>query len=107
MNLPDHLEQLRRQAFVGRLLEKLSGDKIYYFRSRSTGVRRNTGVFAASEAEARKKLRRPSPDDAEVYAVRTPNPGEGDHGWSRIRADGRGPDSSRFGRGRGFGPPRT
>jgi hypothetical protein len=39
--------------------------------------------------------------------VRDKKPDEDSGGrWSRLRADGKGPESSSLGKGRGFGPPR-
>ena len=80
--------------------------KAYYFKDKVTGKERNTPVFATSAAAAKKKLRRPSPDNAVVSAVRTPQSGEGVKGWSRVRKDGKGPEASKHGKGRGFGPKR-
>jgi hypothetical protein len=85
----------------------MSKMKAYYFKDKTTGRKRNTAIFATSASAARKKLKRPAPANAVVYAVRTPQTGEGAHGhWSRIRADGRTPQTSRLGHGRGFGPRR-
>lgn len=81
--------------------------KAYYVKSRKTGRKRNTAIFATSAKAAKAKSRRPAPSDAVVYAVRTPKAGETRGGkWSRVRADGKSPAKSRLGRGRGFGPKR-
>ena len=81
--------------------------KAYYLKSKSTGKKRNTAVFATSAKAAKAKSRRPSGSDAVVYAVRTPKAGETRGGkWSRVRADGKSPAKSRLGKGRGFGPKR-
>lgn len=81
--------------------------KAYYLKSKSTGRKRNTAVFATSAKAAKAKSRRPSGSDAVVYAVRTPKAGETRGGkWSRVRADGKSPAKSRLGKGRGYGPKR-
>lgn len=89
--------------------KRLAGAKIkaYFFEDKVSGKRRNTAVFARSADAAKEKLVRPPADRARVYAVRDVKPGEGAGGrWSRIRADGKGPEASSMGKGRGFGPPR-
>ena len=81
--------------------------KAYYFEDTRTGKKRNTAVFGTSAAAAKARLVRPPKEHARVYSVRTPKPGEGAGGrWSRIRADGKSPEQSSMGKGRGFGPPR-
>ncbi|MGL5720306.1 MAG: hypothetical protein ACRCYP_05895 [Alphaproteobacteria bacterium] len=81
--------------------------KGYYFKDKKTGKKRNTAVFATSAGAAKKKLRRPSAENAVVYSVRTPKAGETKGGkWSRVRADGKSPKKSKYGKGRGFGPKR-
>ena len=90
-------------------MSRYAGAKIkaYYFEDKVSGKRRNTAVFARSAEAAKEKLVRPPADRAKVYAVRDVKPGEGAGGrWSRIRADGKGPDASTHGKGRGYGPPR-
>lgn len=77
---------------------------LYFFKSKSTGKLRNTGVHAASAKAARKKLKRPAPSDAVVYKVLKKEPKGG--GWDRTRADGKSPSKSRLGKGRGYGPKR-
>jgi hypothetical protein len=85
----------------------MAKNKAYYFKDKVSGTKRNTPVFATSAAAAKKKLRRPSPEKAVVYAVRSPKAGEAKGGkWSRIRADGKSPTKSKMGKGRGFGPKR-
>jgi hypothetical protein len=90
-------------------MSRYAGAKIkaYYFEDKVSGKRRNTAVFARSAEEAKKNITRPPADRARVYAVRDKKPDEDSGGrWSRIRADGKGPEESRHGKGRGFGPPR-
>lgn len=82
--------------------------KAYYFRDKRTGKERNTPVIAMTLAQARELLRRPSPEHAEVISVRKLKPGEAKDGrWSRIRRDGKSPEESKYGHGRGFGPARN
>ncbi len=78
--------------------------KLYFFKDKDTGKKRNTGVHASSAGEAKAKLKRPPKEKAVVYAVREKK-GTGS-GWDRTRADGKGPKTSALGKGRGFGPPR-
>ena len=76
-------------------------EKLYYFEGR------NTAVAANSVAEARKKKKR---GGDKLVKVRTPteserkkmNRGE----WVRTRKDGKSPEKSKYGKGRGKGPPR-
>lgn len=81
-----------------------SDTKAYYFESKSTGRKRNTAVFASSAEAAKDKLKRPSPDDAKVYAVRDLNPTEKKQtktgAWSRVRASGKSAEQDP--RGKGF-----
>jgi len=91
----------------------------YYFSSRLRGVKnfddyrlyyfkgRNTGIAAKSVEEARSKKKR---GGDELVAVRTPNATEKSQMargvWVRTRRDGKSPDQSRYGKGRGQGPAR-
>jgi hypothetical protein len=94
-------------AAVGSKRYAGSKMKAYYFEDKRSGKKRNTAVFATSAESAKDKLTRPPAEHARVYAVRTPEKGEGAGGrWSRIRADGKSPSKSSLGKGRGFGPPR-
>ncbi len=67
-------------------------------------------MIASSAAAARNHKRRPASN--RIVAVRDLAPGEGGGSgpktqrWWRIRRDGKGPESSRYGQGRGQGPPR-
>lgn len=76
--------------------------KLYYFAGR------NTGIAATSAANARKKIKRAvGGKKAKLIGTRTPKPGEMKGGkWSRIRLDGKSPSKSKYGKGRGQGPPR-
>lgn len=71
--------------------------KLYYFKGR------NTGVAATSAKNARAKKKR---GGDKLVAVRTPKKGEMSKGWSRVRRDGKSPAKSKYGKGRGQGPPR-
>ncbi|MGL4619799.1 MAG: hypothetical protein ACRCZS_12190 [Chroococcidiopsis sp.] len=81
--------------------------KLYYFKDKKTGKRRNTGVVASSASAAKAKLRRPSPKNAVVYAVRSPTASErktiAQGRWVRTRSTGKPPSSDTK---RGYGPPR-
>jgi hypothetical protein len=82
-------------------LIELEEIKAYYFRNR------NTAVMARSLEEARAKKKR---GGDELVAVRTPNETEKRQMakgiWVRTRRDGKSPEKSRYGKGRGYGPPR-
>lgn len=75
--------------------------KLYYFEGR------NTGIAASSAAEARKKKKR---GGDKIVKVRTPSAQEMSAmkkgNWSRVRKDGKSPEKSSVGKGRGYGPPR-
>lgn len=75
--------------------------RLYYFKGR------NTGIAARSAEEARKKKKR---GGDELVAVRTPNETERSQMargiWVRTRRDGKSPQKSRYGKGRGQGPAR-
>lgn len=68
-------------------------------------------MIASSAAAARQLKRRPASD--RIVAVRDLQPGEGGGSgpktqrWSRLRRDGKPPESSAYGKGRGQGPPRS
>lgn len=76
-------------------------NRLYYFEGR------NTPVVADSAKAARAAKRR---GGNRIEAVRTPSDADrrkmarGE--WVRTRRDGKGPGSSKYGRGRGKGPPR-
>ena len=82
--------------------------KLYFFKDKKTGKKRNTGIVASSASAAKKKLKRPSSDNAILYKTRSLTASEkktsarGD--WVRGRADGSSPDSDNK---RGYGPKRT
>jgi hypothetical protein len=86
----------------------MSEYKLYFFKDKKTGKKRNTGVTAKSASAAKKKLKRPSKDNAVVYKSRPLTASEkktakrGD--WVRGRADGSSPDSDNK---RGYGPKRS
>lgn len=86
----------------------MSGYKLYFFKDKKTGKKRNTGVTAKSASEAKNKLKRPSKENAIVYKTRALTTSEkktaarGD--WVRGRADGSSPDSDNK---RGYGPKRS
>ena len=75
--------------------------KLYYFDGR------NTAVVADSAAAAKANKKR---GGDKIVAVKTPSPADkktmarGD--WVRTRRDGKTPEKSALGKGRGFGPPR-
>ena len=75
--------------------------KLYYFEGR------NTAVVADNASEARRKKKR---GGDKIVAVRTPNESERAQiaagRWVRTRKDGKSPNKSRYGKGRGKGPPR-
>lgn len=75
--------------------------KLYFFAGR------NTAVVASSAAEARRKKRR---GGDKIVAVRTPSASDrraiSKGRWVRTRKDGKSPAKSRYGKGRGYGPPR-
>ena len=76
--------------------------KLYYFQGR------NTGIAARSVEEARQKKKR---GGDKLMGVRTPTPSENRQMekdiWVRTRLDGKSPEKSSMGHGRGFGPPRV
>lgn len=78
--------------------------KLYFLEK--DGKKRNTGVYASSAAEAKKKAKRPPGPGVRVYKVLDKKPPKGG-GWDRTRADGKSPGASRLGKGRGYGPRRT
>lgn len=75
--------------------------KLYYFSSR------NTPVVAESASEARRKKKR---GGDKLVSTRTPNETERKQirngRWVRTRRDGQSPKKSKYGKGRGKGPPR-
>lgn len=75
--------------------------KLYYFEGR------NTPIAANSAAEARKKKKR---GGDKLVKVREPNATEKKQmskgTWVRTRKDGKSPEKSKHGKGRGYGPPR-
>lgn len=75
--------------------------KLYFFKGR------NTAVVASSAKEARTKKKR---GGSEIVAVRTPSSSDkktiAAGRWVRTRKDGKSPAKSKYGKGRGYGPPR-
>lgn len=86
----------------------MSEHKLYFFKDKKTGKKRNTGVTAKSASAAKKKLKRPPKERATVYKSRKLTSSEkktakrGD--WVRGRADGSSPNSDNK---RGYGPKRS
>jgi hypothetical protein len=82
-------------------LPKSAEYKLYYFEGR------NTGIAARSASEAKEKKKR---GGDKIVGVRTPNDSEKkqmEKGvWVRTRVDGKSPEKSQHGKGRGYGPPR-
>ncbi len=70
--------------------------KLYFFEGR------NTGIYAESAAAARKKKKRGGDKIVKVLNKTPPKGG----GWDRTRKDGKSPEKSKYGKGRGYGPPR-
>jgi len=68
---------------------------LYFFEGR------NTGVHASSAKEARAKKKRGG--DKIVKVLHKEPKGKG---WDRTRKDGKSPEKSKYGKGRGYGPPR-
>ena len=64
---------------------------------------RNTGIIANSASEARAKKKRGGDKIVAVHRNITP-PKNG--AWDRTRRDGQSPAKSKYGKGRGQGPPR-
>jgi len=83
------------------------GNRLYFFEDTKTGKKRNTGIVASSGTAAKKKLQRPSPNNAKIYKVRELTSSEENAAsqgrWVRGRADKSGPDSDNK---RGYGPKR-
>ncbi len=69
---------------------------LYFFEGR------NTGIYASSAAEARKKKKRGGDKIVKTLNKSPPKGG----GWDRTRKDGKSPAKSKYGKGRGYGPPR-
>ena len=84
-----------------RGLKHFDDHRLYYFKGR------NTGIAAKSVEEARSKKKR---GGDELVAVRTPSDSEKSQMargvWVRTRRDGKSPQKSRYGKGRGQGPAR-
>lgn len=78
-------------------------NKLYFFKSKSTGAKRTTGVIASSLSAAKKKVTRPS--DPVVYAVRSLTATEKKQAskgkWVTNRSDGKSKKTSKV-KGRGF-----
>ena len=93
----------KMRGFSSRLrgLKEFDDYRLYYFKGR------NTGIAAKSVEEARSKKKR---GGDELVAVRTPSDSEKSQMargvWVRTRRDGKSPDQSRYGKGRGQGPAR-
>jgi hypothetical protein len=79
----------------------VAGKKLYFFEGRNTAV-------VASSAAAAKAAKKRGGD--KIVAVKSPSASDkktmarGD--WVRTRKDGKTPEKSAHGKGRGFGPPR-
>jgi hypothetical protein len=75
--------------------------RLYFFEGR------NTGIVATSAKNARAKKKR---GGDKIVAVRSLSAADrkADRAgrWIRTRRDGKSPAKSKYGRGRGFGPPR-
>jgi hypothetical protein len=65
---------------------------------------RNTGIIANSASEARAKKKRGGDKIVATHRNITP-PKNG--AWDRTRRDGQSPAKSKYGKGRGHGPPRS
>ena len=76
--------------------------KMFYFKGR------NTPIIAESASAARAKKKR---GGDEIVSVRKPSAADkmtiSRGGWVRTRKDGKSPEKSTYGKGRGYGPPRT
>jgi len=70
--------------------------RLYFFEGR------NTGIYADSAAAARAKKRRGGDKIVKVLNKTPPKNGQ----WDRTRKDGKSPEKSKYGKGRGQGPPR-
>ena len=79
----------------------MAARKAYYFAGR------NTAILATSAKAARKKKRR---GGSKIVKVRTLSASErrtaSKGRWVRTRKDGKSPAKSKYGKGRGYGPPR-
>jgi len=76
--------------------------KLYFFEGR------NTGVVATSAAEARSKCKRGCGKLVKTQALSASDKKAVANGrWVRTRKDGKTPEKSKYGKGRGHGPPRT
>ena len=101
----DKMRTIRRakKLFSSRLrgMKNFDDYRLYYFKGR------NTGIAARSAEEARSKKKR---GGDELVAVRTPSDSEKSQMargvWVRTRRDGKSPQKSRYGKGRGQGPAR-
>lgn len=69
---------------------------LYFFEGR------NTGIYAESAAAARAKKKRGGDKVVKVLHKAPPKGGQ----WDRTRKDGKSPAKSKYGKGRGYGPPR-
>lgn len=75
--------------------------KLYFFEGR------NTGIVASSAAEARKKKKRGGDKIVAVRKMSASDKKTASKGrWVRTRKDGKSPQKSKYGKGRGKGPPR-
>ena len=76
--------------------------KLYFFKGR------NTAVVASSAREARKKKKR---GGDEIVSVRAPSASDrkaiSKGRWVSTRRDGKSKSTSKYGHGRGYGPPRS
>ena len=75
--------------------------KAYYFKGR------NTPILATSAAAARKAKRRGGDEIVSVRQLSAADKKAAASGrWVRTRRDGKSPGQSKYGKGRGYGPPR-
>ncbi|MEL0014955.1 MAG: hypothetical protein VW715_07050 [Rhodospirillales bacterium] len=71
--------------------------KLFFFEGR------NTGIYADSAKAARAKCKRGCGKVVKVLNKTPPKGGA----WDRTRKDGKSPEKSAHGHGRGYGPPRS
>lgn len=93
-------DRAKRRKKKGKL--NTNEKKLYFFEGR------NTAVVAGSAAEARRKKKR---GGDKIVSVRKPNDSDkkaiAKGRWTRTRKDGKSPDKSKYGKGRGYGPARN
>ena len=75
--------------------------RLYFFSGR------NTGIVASSAKQARAKKKRGGDKIVKVRSLSSSDRKAVAKGrWVRTRKDGKSPAKSRYGKGRGYGPPR-